>query len=78
MSIERELKRLGEEIKKAESDLSRFEGSIETLQDRLKNEFDLKTDKAVEKEIDSLSKQITKHEKNIQTGLDKLKGMYEW
>jgi len=78
MSIERDLKRLGEEIKKAESDLSRFQGSIETLQDRLENEFDLKTDEAVEKEMDKLSEQITKHEKNIRTGLDKLKEMYEW
>ena len=78
MDIERELKKLGEKIKEAKSNFSRFEGSVETLQDRLENEFDLKTDEAVEKEMDKLSEQITKHEKNIRTGLDKLKEMYEW
>jgi archaellum component FlaC len=78
MSIERELERLGQEIKKAESDLSRLEGSIETLRARLKDEFGLETDEDVEKELDRLAEQIGKHEMNIETGLRKLKELYEW
>jgi predicted nucleic acid-binding Zn-ribbon protein len=73
-----ELQKLKTNIDQAEKDLARFEGSLETLRERLNNEFNLKTNEEVAEELNNLSEQIKSIEDKIQGDLNKLKEVYEW
>ncbi len=76
-NIEKELDTFGEEIEEMKRDIAQKEGSISTLQKRLKEEFGLKSTKEAETEMAKLSKEIDKLTDEISEDFDKLKEVYD-
>jgi len=78
MNIEQELKSLEEEIAECKSELSKAEGSIETLMKRLKDEEDIDTLDEAESVLKELEGNITHLESDIKSKIESLRTIYEW
>ena len=78
MNIEKELKKLEEEIAQCKSELSKAEGAIETLMKRLKEEEGIESLEEAEKVLKKLEAESSKLEDEIQSKLKELKEIYEW
>ena len=78
MNIEQELKSLEEEIAECKSELSKAEGSIETLMKRLKDEEDIDTLDEAEAALKDLEKDIARLGSDIKSKIESLRTIYEW
>ena len=78
MNIEQELKELESEIAQCKSDLSKAEGSIETLMKRLKDEEGINSLEEAEETIKKLNEEAESIKAEIEAKLKKLKEIYEW
>ena len=78
MNIEQELNELGSEIKQAEVQISKAEGSLETLMKRLKDEEDINTLEEAVDLIEEIDEGIKNLSTSIQSKIEELKEVYEW
>lgn len=78
MNIEKEVKDLGEVIATNQSNLSKAEGSVETLMARLKDEENIETVEESESVIQELDIKITDLERDIESKVLSLKEIYKW
>ena len=78
MKIEQELNQLEKEIAQCKSDLSKVEGSIETLMKRLKDEEGIGPLEDAETILKELEKTIASLESDIELKLNELKEIYTW
>lgn len=78
MNIEKEVKDLGEVIVTNQSNLSKAEGSVETLMARLKDEENIETVEESESVIQELDIKITDLERDIESKVLSLKEIYKW
>ena len=78
LKIMQELDRLENEIKDAEADVSKLEGSNETLLDQLEKTFDITTFEEAEALLEKKLKEQNKVGKKIEADFDKLYNDYDW
>ena len=78
MNIEEEIKNLGITIKTNESDLSKAEGSMETLMKRLLDEESIKTEEEAQNIVKELDDQILLVETDMGSKITELKEIYSW
>jgi len=76
MNIEYQIQELSDEIKQDKSDLSKAEGSIETLLKRLKEEEEIDTLEEAEGIIQEIEKEVTFLQKDIESKIETLKEIY--
>ena len=78
MNIEEEIKNLGITIKTNESDLSKAEGSMETLMKRLLDEESIQTEEEAQNIVKELDDQILLVETDMESKITELKEIYSW
>ena len=78
MEIEKEISKLEEEIKSAESDLSKSQGRKESLESRLKEKWNINTLEEAEKLLSSLEEKGKNLVDEINNDYQKLTEQFEW
>jgi len=76
--IKEDLEALDGTIVQARSTISESEGAIKTLLARLKEEENLASESAATKELEKLSKRITRADKQIRSEYAELRESYTW
>jgi len=76
--IKTELQQLGQEIEKAKREEAQFQGKLEEIMSRLRNEFNCRAMGDVRKKIDDLTKNVEKLDASITEKFQNLKATYEW
>ena len=76
--IKEDLKKLDSTVEQAKTTISESEGAIKTLLARLKEEESLTSEKAADKELEKLSKRITRADKQIRKEYEELRENYTW
>lgn len=76
--IKDDLNKLDDTIEQAKTTISEADGSIKTLLARLKEEEKLSSEPAAKKELEKLSKQITRADSNIRSEYEELREKYTW
>jgi septal ring factor EnvC (AmiA/AmiB activator) len=76
--VQKELAELSEQIEESKTKLSKLEGQRIELLKNVKEILGVKTIEEAEKELKKLIAQQNEIEKEIKTGLDKLKTVYGW
>ena len=76
--IKEDLKELDSTIEQAKTTIAESEGAIKTLLARLKKEEDLASEEVASKELEKLSKRITRSDNGIRKEYTELRGKYTW
>jgi uncharacterized coiled-coil protein SlyX len=76
--IQRELEQVNKKLVEAEKIISQSEGSVNTLTDRLKQEFNLPDEIAAEEEVKNLTAQQSVLGHQIQEKFSELRKQYKW
>ena len=73
-----EVRRLKEEVRKAETDKARMEGQLSQLQKEAQEKFGVKTADALKKLLDEKEKEAQQLSDELENKLAKVKEEYEW
>ena len=74
--LERRLMRAKKELETAKRELAQAEGRLQSLQQRLLEEFDCKTTKQAEKKLDKLRASIAELTEKLEDGLARVEEAY--
>jgi len=78
MAILAELDKLGNEIRRAEKELSSTEGKLEMLIEGLKKDFGVSTEEELKTKLEQITKSAERLQNKIESDFKTLKEEYNW
>lgn len=78
METSQQLIQLKDRITQANTEKARHEGQLQTLQDRLKDEFNCLSMEDAQKLLENLEYEIQEKEQKLSDGVNELETKYDW